>query len=302
MKKGFKARRSGGGSDLVPQTKMVDRKSIGVNVGTGVPATYMNTRPAPSRKDGVVIRGCEGISAACTVLETQIFSANPRAVNPTNANLFPWLSDQAELWTKFFFRSLKIHFVTNQSTSSKWTVYELYSPDVEVDSGYAALTDVLQMAQKQMSAAWQSHTFVINLLEEGAEPYYIDADGADDRLENQGIIVYGVELDLAPADDTVVASGQYFVEYEVELFDRKTMDVSVLGKKLWKTLRSRHFPEELRARAGQALVAEILKSRPSKKAKDKAAEMLNEAEKLLGGVSVKKKLVELPSRRLPGAA
>jgi hypothetical protein len=204
-------------------------------------------------------------------------------LTPLNSGLFPWLSGQATYWTKFYFRKVRAVFVTNRLTSSgseNITVFMVYTPDVYLDSGIS-LDTIMGMSQKQMAVQWQSFNFAVDLAEEGSEPFYLDSDGVDSRLEIQGILGYGQSGHIGAAGGDTTTYGQLFIEYEVDLYDRKLTAFTMLAEKYRRALSSRNIPEELRRRAGFAFVEEVIRASPTRLAREpQAAVLLRELEQL----------------------
>jgi len=126
-----------------------------------------------------------------------------------------------------------------------------------------------------MAVGYQSFTLEVNLGEEGSEPYYIDTDGSDDRLESQGMVILGQNgLTNATGSPVPTSFGEFFVEYEVDLYDRKSTGLTLAAKTAHAGLMNRRLPVELRERCGQAFVREVLRCRPAAGPKRTAVEKL----------------------------
>lgn len=252
----------------VPPTTMANRQMVGNSVAASVPSTYQRQLAIPDVKDGVRLEACEGISFDATTTGAASFVGGSTALTPTNNFLFPWLSAEGAYWTKYLFRKLRLYFVSSQATTTGGTAWMLYNPDAEVDSvsNFAA---VMAAAQKQITAIWQAAALDVDLKQEGQEPYYLDPDGGDNRLEQQGMIFFGVNLPANQAASTTVSYGQLFVEYVVDLYDRKATGLTLLASSLQGALLNRALPRELRIKAGMAFVDEIIKTRPSKTEKER---------------------------------
>lgn len=264
-----------------PTQNLVSKQSVPMQLGAIVPSVYQKVAPSPSRKDGVCISACEGAQATVTTAAAATFGLSSNVLSPTNNGIFPWLFTQAQQWTKFYFRRLRLVFVSNQASTTNFTVWMAFSPDVEVDTNFSGIIDVMAMAQRNMATAWQSFDLTCNMPEEGAEPFYIDADGADDRLENQGIVFLGQSGQTG--DATAKIYGQWFVEYTVDLYDRKPTNITMLGLQMEKALFNRSLPRELRIKAGMAFVEEVIRSRPTRGEKERPEVVLRrKVEALLG--------------------
>lgn len=266
--------RGGRRANMAPITHLEQKRGVGVQVGARVPSTYQRTMAAPNRKDGVRLQACEGAQFVITTAAGESFATLLEELTPNNASLFEWLSEQAGLWTKFFFRKLRIHFVSTLATTTQVTIFQAYSPDVEMDTT-PGFQDIMSMSQKNMAVGYQSFTLEVDLGEEGSEPYYIDTDGSDDRLESQGMVIFGQNGLLNTGGAPLASSfGEFFVEYEVDLYDRKSTGLTLAAKTAHAGLMNRRLPVELRERCGQAYVREVLKCRPPVGRKKTAEEKL----------------------------
>jgi len=278
--------------NLGPVSITANKAGVGVQVPASVPKTYQSTAPNPNRKDGIIIRACEGFSPSTTVTMGDTMHCEQIPLSPLSTQLFPWLSAQSPLWTKFNFTKLRAHFIPSASTSAAETWFEAYSPDVEMDD-IPSLQAVMQMAQKQMSVRWQPHVFDVDLAQESTDPFYIDSDGNDDRIENQGIFSYGVANTAVDDENQTFTPGMLFMEYEVELYDRKPSVLSLYATQMLHVLTNTQIPRELRVRAGNALCEEVLRGRPSKE--------LDGLTKLERQVRKVEKMLPAPAARVPAS-
>jgi len=279
--------------NVAPVSSIVSKAGIGVQVPMSVPKTYQRSRAAVNRKDGVTINACEGIDLSIAIASAQTFAIANNSLSPLNTTLFPWLSAQSALWTKFYFRKLKAYYIPAAATSDTKTFFEAFAPDVELASA-DDLTDILGMAQKQMSPAWQGHVFEVDLPQEGKEPYYIDADGADNRLEAQGNLMFG----LAHGVEGTFTPGQLFFEYEVDLFDRKVSGLTLQAQKLQRALMNRQLDTEVRRKAGLAFVESVLKQRPALRQESQLEALKRDVDDILKSVVIPSAAIQLaPSVR-----
>lgn len=274
-------RNRGNKANLAPRTALTQKGSMPAQLGAGVPSTYQSSKAIPNRKDGERVTACEGLNFTVTLGAGPgaVFATALQTLTPSNTTLFPWLSDLADIYTKFFFRKLRLHFVSSMGTTSAFTAFLAYSPDVEMDASLD-FAGVMAMAQKNVGPVWQSLSLGVNLAEEGEEPYYIDTDGSDDRLENQGILFFGENG--ATGTGAAATYGQLFVEYEVDLYDRKGSALTLAAREMRTALMNRSLPPELRRQCGFAMVEEILRARPTREKKEsKLVVARRKAEQLL---------------------
>jgi len=232
-------------------------------------------------RDGVCLEGCEPVAqtavadpgAALFALFVNFF------VTPRNSTAFPWLAQQAELWTKFYFRKIRVWLVPQVGTTTAGVSFAAYSPDPDVGPP-STLQMVQTMAQQQQKQIWNELVFDVDLAQEGDEPYYIDADGTEDRLESQGALFAGTSG--AGTDDVSLAPQfQCFIEYVVDLYDRKLTTLTLETRKLHGALQNMKLDEDLRRRAGMAYVEAVLREKKLPARRDKAEEYRSDIVKLL---------------------
>jgi len=178
-----------------------------------------------------------------TAIGTDLF-LNRYPVNPTNADLFPWLSNMVlGRWDRFRFDRLKVTFVSQVGTSTDGTVILAFDPDASdynesltVGTTTLSLREIMAYRHSVMDRAWTNNELVIprsslNALTGGdgtlfcSRPIFTGEDrvgftvpmnedpGSFEHTTSAGALFMGA-TGLSPA----VAPGLIMLEYSIELY------------------------------------------------------------------------------------
>jgi len=181
-----------------------------------------NIKPLGNAGDCIVIHR-EYISDLLASATAGAFSVIGIPINPGNSAMFPWLSQLAENFESYTFRTLKFLFETSAATSTPGTVLMAVDYDVS-DSVPASKLEMMSYRDATRSPAWECNT--LNCTKEDLhkrKTYYVNdvasSGGSfapsvlnDLRLDDVG------ELLVGSSNSGVSAQlGEMYVEYEVEL-------------------------------------------------------------------------------------
>lgn len=244
--------------------KILQQSSMPVTVGGQSPQTYQRSLTG-STPDSLRFQCCEALTAVIPTTDANGFASTTSTgttswLSPRNSYLFPYLNNYVTLYTKFLFRRIRVTWMTTATTASGGQVWMCYFPDPYVGPP-AAMADVLGVSQKSVWSFWANGFFAIDLKAEGKDPFYIDPDGSDDRLEQQGALFMGL---MANASSAYVNPGTVFVEYDVELYDRRTAGDTLIARDALRILRTVTYDDEMRRRAGILFVEEVIRSKRKK--------------------------------------
>ena len=260
---------NGGGGAPSGVNRAEFNPALPARVATQRPNLYTKSGAIPDSSDGVRLQGCEPVAvAAGTAVAGSFVVFLSTILTPANSTLHPWLAAQSPYWTKFMYRAVKLHVVPVKGSTSDGLNWTAFTPDAEIDNP-TTLQQAQTMAQQKEAQTWNQFVHTLDLKQEGVEPFYIDTDGADDRLEVQGNIFAGGALGGEAVDATVQPKFQLFIEYVIDLYDRKLNTLSDEAKGLHSALCCPRMTEIERCRAGQLYIERVLVelcARPPRKA------------------------------------
>lgn len=163
------------------------------------------------------------------VQSSTAFTVSSHFINPGNQLLFPWLSKIAMGFEFYRFRKLKFYYVTSTNTSNVGSVMSAfdYDPTDAVPDGKAAMMDihgakrcsVWQSLEDHFSPALASkyNFYLVRSLIDSTPFPDPDRDCAMWFAATQGQLAAGLDL------------GEFYVEYEVELFNPQAPILPVVG-------------------------------------------------------------------------
>lgn len=181
-----------------------------------------NIKPLGNAGDVIVIHR-EYISDLLASATAGAFAVLGVPINPGNSAMFPWLSQLAENFESYTFKTLKFLFETSAATSTPGTVLMAVDYDVS-DSVPASKLEMMSYRDATRSPAWECN--VLDCTKEDLhkrKTYYVNdvssSGGSfapsvlnDLRLDDVG------ELLIASSNSSANAQlGEMYVEYEVEL-------------------------------------------------------------------------------------
>lgn len=144
------------------------------------------------------------------------FSTVAYAINPGQADLFPWLSKIASRYEKFVMHDLSFVYVTEKSSATNGTVILAVDYDAS-DDAPSSKAQLLQNEDKERVAPWQKMTLrcskhnlkdtLARFIRPGALP-----GGADIKTYDLGTLYVGTS---GMADTSPV--GELYVQYDIEL-------------------------------------------------------------------------------------
>jgi len=281
-KAGRARRRRGGGGVKMGGSPAQYNPGVGVREPTLTPALYTRSKPLPGGEDGVRLEGCEPMTMAAGSTDANGFYVSmANALSPATSGMFPWLSTQSPLWTKCKFRMLRLHIIPVEGSTTAGTTFSAYTPDPELGPP-TTQAQVQTMAQKSVMQVWKQHALEVKLKVDGVDPFFIDADGADNRLEQQGSVFLGY---ITYTPSAAVSLFQAYVEYEVDLLERKVTALTLLSSQYLRGLHNVRFPDEFRVKCGMAYVDLVLKELRPKTRRDKDADMRGALELAMKGGS-----------------
>lgn len=248
----------GGGGSPSGSNRAESTPSAPVRIATARPALYTTSGAIPNNRDGVRLSGCEPVAVASgTTVAGGFVIFLSTILTPANSTLHPWLAAQAPYWTKFMYRKVALHVVPVTGTDQPGLSWTAFTPDTEIDNP-TTLQQAQTMAQQKESQVWNQFRHPLDIKQEGVEPFYIDTDGADDRLEVQGNIFAGAALTGAAVDAVQAPKFQLFIEYTVDLYDRKLNTLTELTGDLLRALKCPRLTDAERRAAGLAFVEAVL--------------------------------------------
>lgn len=178
---------------------------------------------------GVVVKHKEfmGIVPACPANKT--FSSNAHSLNPSNVNLFPWLSQIAQQYEQYRFKKLKFTFsstcrnatATESLTTGTIAIACQYNPD---SPAYSSLDEIMCAqgvrhttitTQKDLSFYCNTNMATIN----GPAIRAVGTPPSSSTMDNVRYNLGDISIAVAdtPSGFAGESIGQMFVEYEIEL-------------------------------------------------------------------------------------
>lgn len=133
-------------------------------------------------------------------------------INPGDAQCFPWLSQLAQNFEYYRFRSLKIRYVPRCSMLKSGSVIMAIDYDIS-DAAPAHLEDLALYLGRVSFAVYDKATMQADARSLNLYPYrYLRSTGTDPRLESVGCFYVG----LSTTD--VATFGDFYIDYDIDLF------------------------------------------------------------------------------------
>lgn len=154
------------------------------------------------------------------------FTATQYVCQPGLQTLFVWLANIAGNFEKYRFRRLRFLYETENATSQGGTI--IYSFDYDpLDAAPASKQDVMSNKVAVRSAPWQEFAMDVPIADMQRDFYYTRSgavpSGADQKL-------YDVGQFIVATQGASGASGEIYVEYEVELITPQANTAPISGK------------------------------------------------------------------------
>lgn len=176
------------------------------------PTTTTTTNSAPQMRKSVNIKHEEMLcSLEYSSEETPVIPIS-LTINPGDASCFPWLSQIAQNFEYYRFRSLKIRYVPRCSMLKSGSVVMAIDYDVS-DAEPVHLEDLALYLGRISFAVYDKAIMVADPRSLNLYPYrYLRSTGTDPRLESVGCLYVG----LSTSD--VATFGDFYIDYDIDLF------------------------------------------------------------------------------------
>jgi len=168
-----------------------------------------------STKDGMRVKHREFIGQVAGTTTSYAVKAN-YAINPGNANMFPWLSGLASRFDKFRVHNLVFEYRHQVSTTVGGTVgaYVDYDP---VDAPAGTLSDAANVYRAEMAAPYDDFSVRFNNRENSMKSYFMTTQSPSAVSEPQthfpGQIIVFASGNPSSTDNI----GNVWVDYDIEL-------------------------------------------------------------------------------------
>jgi len=153
-------------------------------------------------------------------------------INPGLPKVFPWCSSLARNFEEYKVSNLKIHFVSDCSTSTFGTIMMTASYDPSLPSP-SSLKDFSNLEGCVSDNVYKSLTFTVNKKGMNSqEHYYVRSTKANTNIKNEDIklldccVVYVGLSNVAGTDTGLLSIGQIWLEYDLVLL-RPHSDISL---------------------------------------------------------------------------
>jgi len=150
---------------------------------------------------------------------TTAFQGYQFLLNPANASLFPWLSNQAKNYAEFRFNRLTFYFESTVSASTDGTMIVSSSPDAN-DTLPTTKTAMLQYENAQRANVWERVIHHVPKATLNRLPKFLTASTSDptvtqDLQKEVGKLFLGINGVVA----TGKAVSELYVSYDCDFFD-----------------------------------------------------------------------------------
>jgi len=177
----------------------------------------MAKRETKGNKENIV--HTEFVTDLFSSSSTTAFQGYQFLLNPANASLFPWLSNQAKNYAEFRFNRLTFYFESTVSASTDGTMIVSSSPDAN-DILPSTKTAMLQYENAQRANVWERVVHHVPKATLNRLPKFLTASTSDpvvtqDLQKEVGKLFLGINGVVA----TGKAVSELYVSYDCDFFD-----------------------------------------------------------------------------------
>ncbi len=161
---------------------------------------------------GMIISHSEMIGNLVSSGTTLLFNATDFTLNPGKYSTFPWLSTLAGNFDKYIMRSVVVHLVSNQPTSTGGKIGIGFDYD-STDPAPSDRNEFFSLTHHVECAPWDSVSLTIPM--DGMPRFVNSHTTSDSKLIDCGQIIFMADQIVA----TSTALADMIIEYEVELLE-----------------------------------------------------------------------------------